>query len=108
MRDTKPSSTANERAWSAWVAAQWGATPEYRTFDGSRVDVLTDTHAWEVEWVKKWQEAIGQSLYYAAATNRRPAILLLTRGKPTEEVYYLRCLTTCMVAGIELQTLKTT
>ncbi len=103
----RPGPTAYEPAWSRWVAEQWGGVPEYRTFDGSRVDVLTDTHAWEVEWMKKWQEAPGQALYYAAATNRKPGVLLLSRNKPTEELYFLRCLTTCMVAGIELRTLAT-
>ena len=59
----KPGPTANEPAWSKWLAHEWGGVPEHRTFDGSRVDILTETHAWEVEWIKKWPEAIGQALY---------------------------------------------
>lgn len=103
----RPGPTAHEPEWSRWVAEQWGGVPEHRTFDGSRVDVLTETHAWEVEWIKKWKEAPGQALYYGAATNRKPGVLLLTRGKPTEDLYFLRCLTTCMMAGVELRTLST-
>ena len=33
--------------------------------DGTRCDILTDTHAIEVDFADKWAEAIGQSLNYA-------------------------------------------
>ena len=34
--------------------------------DGTRCDILTSTHAIEVDFAKKWAEAIGQSLNYAS------------------------------------------
>lgn len=39
-----------------------------------RVDCLTDEYAIEVDFAKKWAEAIGQSLYYAQITGKKPAI----------------------------------
>ena len=44
---------------------------------GGRVDCLSPEYAIEVEWAQHWAEAVGQSLYYAGATNRKPGIILL-------------------------------
>jgi hypothetical protein len=53
---------------------------EYRLDDGTRVDCLTETHAWEVDRAHKWAEAIGQALHYAHMTERRAGILLFDKG----------------------------
>ena len=45
--------------------------------DGTRCDILTATHAIEVDFAKKWAEAIGQSLHYALHTGKRPAVALI-------------------------------
>jgi hypothetical protein len=50
---------------------------EYRLPDGTRVDCLTETHAWEVDFQHKWAEAFGQALHYARMTGREPAVLLV-------------------------------
>ena len=54
---------------------------DYTLQDQSRVDCLTETHAFEVDWADgmKVYEAIGQSLYYASQTGKKPGILLLIR-----------------------------
>ena len=66
-----------EKAYQkAWCAKNGGVT-EHVVSGGSRVDCLTDTHAVEVDFARKWQEAIGQSLYYGEKTGRTPAILLI-------------------------------
>jgi hypothetical protein len=44
---------------------------------GGRVDCLAAEYAIEVDWANHWAEALGQSLYYAGATNRKPGIILL-------------------------------
>jgi hypothetical protein len=44
---------------------------------GGYVDCLSPEYAIEVEWAQHWAEAVGQSLYYASATNRKPGIILL-------------------------------
>jgi len=106
-RVTQPATTAAEPVWSRWLAAKYQGLPEYRTVDGSRVDVLTDEYAIEVEWAKKWPEAIGQALLYGVVTGRRPAVILLLRDKPSEDKYFLRCATACAAAGITLWTERT-
>ncbi len=44
---------------------------------GGYVDCLSPEYAIEVDWAQHWAEAVGQSLYYAGATNRKPGIILL-------------------------------
>lgn len=45
--------------------------------DRTRVDCLTDEYAIDVDFAKKWAEGIGQSLYYAEMTDRKPAVGLI-------------------------------
>ena len=40
---------------------------------------MSSEYAIEVDWSEHWAEAVGQSLYYAAATGRKPGIILLCR-----------------------------
>ena len=47
---------------------------EQSLLDRTRVDCLTEEYAIEVDFAKKWAEAVGQSLYYAAMTGEKPAI----------------------------------
>ncbi len=63
-----------------WCAAH-GGTPEYVLPDRTRVDCLTETHAIEFDFAKKWAEALGQALFYASWTNRRAAIVLIMGPK---------------------------
>lgn len=95
----------NEVQWSAKLAEDVGGETEVRLPDGSRVDILTESNAWEVEWSDKWPEAIGQSVFYGMATDRRPGVWLLLRGKRDED--YLQCLMVCRKLGIELRTTET-
>jgi len=71
-----------------WARANGGEV-EVRLDDGTRVDILTDTHAIEVDYAAKWAEAIGQCLYYAARTGRTPAILLIADTANDKWLAYL-------------------
>ena len=51
--------------------------------DGSRVDCVTDTHAIEFDFDKKWAESIGQALNYAMITGLRGGIVLIG---PVDEI----------------------
>ena len=53
-----------------WCIDQGGQT-EYRLPDKTRCDCLTDTHAVEVDFARKFYEALGQSLYYSMQTGKR-------------------------------------
>ena len=73
----------------AWCAAHGGES-EHRLTDGTRIDCLTATHAVEVEWPAHWAQAIGQAMWYAQATGRRAAILLLARDAPADAPHVAR------------------
>lgn len=106
IQDEENPRRLRETEWSAKLAEDIeGAQTEFRLPDGSRVDILTDETAWEVEWSDKWEEAIGQSSFYGIATNRKPGVWLLLRGDHDED--YLRCLLVCRKLGIQLKTVKT-
>lgn len=104
----RPQETARETDWSGYLAERMGGEAEHRLPDGSRVDILTKTTAWEVEWPEKWPQSIGQAVYYGALTNRRPGVLLLM-GKgdnATELKYYLRAALVCQRLNIKLATVR--
>lgn len=103
----RPNVRDRETTWSKWLAYTLAARREAVTFSGARCDVLTSSHAIEVEWISKWPEAIGQSLLYSIEHGRRPAIVLLRRNNlPTK--YLARCRMVCFAYQIELYTLDTT
>ena len=52
---------------------------EFRLNCGARVDDLTRTHAIEYDFAVKWAEGLGQSLFYAAQTNRQAGIVLIMK-----------------------------
>lgn len=92
--------TWNEVRWSEWLCREVEKLPtdgddkrnEYRLPDGSRVDILSDDVAWEVEWCRRSKvfEAIGQSIHYASATGRKPGVWLLkTNERGSDEAYLL-------------------
>ena len=56
-----------------------GGKVEVRMPDDTRCDVVTKTHAVEVEWAYKWYEGIGQSLWYSYQSNLKPGIVLILR-----------------------------
>tara|TARA_B100000029_G_scaffold450512_1_gene474494 strand:+ start:268 stop:672 length:405 start_codon:yes stop_codon:yes gene_type:complete len=98
-------STWSETDWSAHLADQMGGVAEFRTPDGSRVDILTDEVAWEVDWCRsgKWAEGVGQALFYGLATNRQPGLILLQKDPQAERKFYLRALAVCGRYGITLR-----
>jgi len=105
-----PPETAGDRSgwretqWSAHLAQQMGGEAEHRLPDGSRVDILTDETAWEVDWCRsgKWSQGIGQALFYGLATGRTPGLILLQKDPQAERRYYLRALVVCARYGITL------
>jgi len=80
----------NEDYYNRQFCTQESGQAEYSLPDRSRIDCLTDTHAFEADWADglKVYESIGQSLYYAAETGKKPGILLLARKRNSEK--YIR------------------
>lgn len=56
-----------------------GMELEVELANGARVDCVSETHAIEVDFTEDWAEALGQALLYAAATGKRPGIILVCR-----------------------------
>lgn len=79
----------SESDYAAEWAAAYGGNTEVRMPDGTRCDVLTDSHAIEVEFASKWAEAVGQSLFYALQTGKRAGIVLILHNSD-ERRYWIR------------------
>lgn len=71
-----------------WCLAANGKT-EVR-IKGGRIDCLTDTHAVEVDFARKWKEAISQARWYGLQTGKTPGILLIMGGGDRKYLEYLR------------------
>lgn len=71
----------NEKYYQTIFCDKLNGIMEYKLKDKTRVDCLTDEYAIEVDWAKKWAEAVGQSLYYAHSTNRKPSIALIVSSE---------------------------
>lgn len=78
-----------ERFYQDLFAAKVGGQTEVTAGDGTRVDILTSTHAIEVDFAKKWGEAIGQSLNYGFQFDRKPGILLILES-PSDRKHLIR------------------
>lgn len=65
-----------ERWYQEKVASSLQGAMEVRVPDG-RVDVVTESHAIEVEFSAKWKQAIGQALWYALQTGKAAGIVLV-------------------------------
>ena len=76
-----------EKYYSEMYCKELSGKVNHNLADKSKVDCLTDTHAYEVDWADgmKVYEAIGQSLYYASQTNKKPGILLLIKKDSSEK-----------------------
>lgn len=65
----------------SYYVDQW-CTPDFGRkeailWDMTRVDCLAKDYAIEFDFAKKWAESIGQSLYYAKMTGKKPAVVLI-------------------------------
>lgn len=78
------SCSSQEKLNEKWYQQRWcdqqGGEVEVRLKDKTRCDCLTDDYAIEVDFSKKWAEAIGQSLHYAKMTGEQAGILLIVEG----------------------------
>lgn len=71
----------NERWYQEkWCQQQDGIT-EFILPDRTRVDCLTDTHAIEFDWAKKWVESAGQSMHYAKETGKTGGVVLIIENE---------------------------
>jgi len=88
---------------AAVIADRHGWQTEVVMDDGSRCDILNDTHAIEVDWANKWAEAPGQAVLYSIFTGKKPKVILLIKNRTAEKVYILRCKLVCEKLNIEME-----
>jgi hypothetical protein len=72
-----------------FVNAHCAGEIEHVLSDRTRVDCLTDTHAIEYDWGKKWAESLGQALFYSAMTGKKAGIVLIVNHR-TKDRYLKR------------------
>ena len=84
------------------LAPKYNAEIEVRQWDATRIDMVTETHAIEVDWAPKHYQAIGQALYYATVSGKKPGIILLVKSQAEEQRHIFRCQTVCAKYGITL------
>ena len=74
-----------EDALTREIAHKYGSDyPIPELADGTEVDLLNKDYAFEVDFLNKWYEAIGQSQHYAKVTQSKPAIILLVSFPVTQ------------------------
>lgn len=78
-----------ESYYQGIFAAQVGGRTEVTANDGSRCDILTDSYAIEVDFARKWGEAIGQSLSYGFQFDRQAGIVLILE-KPADQKHLIK------------------
>ncbi|MGK0363912.1 MAG: hypothetical protein ACI85O_000966 [Saprospiraceae bacterium] len=71
---------------------------EYSVTSG-RVDILTETHAIEVERAHKWKQSIGQALWYGLQTSKEPGIILIIE-QGSDYKYFIQLNTALEYAGL--------
>ena len=80
----------SEKSYQMAWQEKYGGIIEYQNDDYTRVDVLTNTHAIEFDFAKKWAESVGQALYYQYKTGKRAKVILIIENHKKDFIYYNR------------------
>jgi len=91
-----------ERGYQEFLNVALQGEMEHRLKDKTRVDILTEDLAIEIDFASKWYEAIGQATHYALMTNKPPGVLLIVR-KESDEKYIKAARNVCRNTRIELE-----
>ncbi len=76
---TMPADKTEDFYVTQWCKTDFGRK-EAVLWDMTRVDCLTKDYAIEFDFAKKWAESVGQSLYYAELTHKKPAVVLILKN----------------------------
>lgn len=95
----------HEKDYQTWWCDKHHGTVEHRLPDGTRVDCLTREYAVEVEYAHKWAESIGQALYYAQSTGRKPGVLMIIQNDKDER-FLKRLRSVSKERGIKVWTVR--
>jgi len=78
-------SGAPEKVWRDALAAKLGGRTEVK-IDGGRIDMMTDTEVFELDWPHKWHEGFGQAMHYADATGKKGVLALISYSQGPENL----------------------
>lgn len=95
------SAKQSERHYQTQYAIKIGGKTEVVMKDGSRCDIVTRTHAIEVDFAKKWAEAIGQSLNYSLNTGKRAGIALILETQ-SDDKHLVKLNTVILQRGLKI------
>jgi hypothetical protein len=84
------------------LAEKYEGEVEAKLWDATRVDLLTEEYAIEADWSYKWAEGIGQALYYAEVTGKKPAVMILVKDLKKETRYIYRLQTVAAKYNIKV------
>ena len=73
---TMPANQKEDFYVTQWCDLEFGRK-EAVLWDMTRVDCLTKDYAIEFDFANKWAESVGQSLYYAEMTKKKPTVVLI-------------------------------
>lgn len=90
-----------------WCRASNGKT-EVILPDKARVDCVTNSHAIEFDFAKKWGESIGQALYYSAVLNKKAGVVLILENGVKDIRYLERLRKVANLYGITVWTMTDT
>ena len=100
-------SQAPEAQWRDALMNKLGGQHEVK-IEGGRIDVMTDTEVFELDWPHKWHEGLGQVLHYAEATGKRPVLALISYSQgldklqPVSRERFEMVERVCMKQGVKL------
>ena len=91
-----------ERWYQERIAAALGGKVEVGVPNG-RVDVVTETHAIEVEFASAWKHSIGQALWYALQTGKKPGIVLVIQDEKRDRPHVIRLGSVLQANGLDVK-----
>jgi len=105
-----PIANGKEQHPEKWYQERWckakGGQTEVVLPDKTRCDCVTEKHAIEFDFGRKWAESIGQALYYSIQTGKRAGVVLILE-KPGDYKYWIRLNTVIDHYGLAIDTWKT-
>ncbi|CAH1388101.1 hypothetical protein [Candidatus Nitrotoga sp. M5] len=96
---------APEKDWTAALAKKINGQSEVQV-DRGRVDVMTDSYAIEIDFLKKWHEGLGQAIHYGDDSIRIGVLALIDENNAPPDLEHLNLLKKierlCIKAGVKL------
>jgi len=81
-------SNYSEKEISDYIQSLIGGEREVSVKSG-RIDLVHNDVAFEIDWANKWKESIGQALWYAQQSNKKPGIILILK-KDSDYKYFIQ------------------